>query len=71
MEQRWPLNDTLEMCVSERERKELSGLTNWERSSETVFGDLKGKCLVKNSLRENESPRNQLLQKLSVTSLIL
>ena len=71
VEQRWSLNDTLEMCVSEREREDLSGLTNWEGSTGTVFGDLKGKGLIKKSLRENEFPRNQLLKKLPVTSLIL
>lgn len=63
VEQKCPSNDTLEMCVSEREREELSGLTNWEGSSGTGFGDWKAKGLVKN---KNESQRNQRQQKLSV-----
>ena len=70
VEQRWSLNDTLEMCVSEREREELSGLTNREGPTGTVFGDLKGKGLIKKILRENESPRNQLQKKLTVTLVI-
>lgn len=63
VEQKCPSNDTLEMCVSEREREELSGLTNWEGSSGTGFGDWKAKGLVKN---KNESQRNQRQQKLSI-----
>ena len=74
VEQRWSLNDTLEMCLSEREKKELfqSELATEEMPSGTVLGKLEDRGTGKNSLRgkeANESSRNQLLplQKLSVT----
>ena len=74
VEQRWSLNDTLEMCLSEREKEELfqSEWVNEETPSGTAFGELEDRGTGKNSLRgkeANESSRNQLLplQKLSVT----
>ena len=72
VEQRWPLNDTLEMCLSEREMEELhSGLVHQEGSSENAFGDYEGKYLVKNGLQESQSSRHQLQQKVSVKGLLI